>query len=69
VPVVHDSDRGVQIRYTRAAGRSGHSAVGRISAMLDWELQVLGDPIYDIAYVLSDLRGPARSRGSARLTA
>ena len=23
--------------------------------MLDWELQVLGDPMYDVAYVLSDL--------------
>ena len=22
---------------------------------LDWELQVLGDPMYDVAYVLSDL--------------
>ena len=27
----------------------------RISAVLDWELQVLGDPMYDVAYVLSDL--------------
>ena len=26
-----------------------------ISAVLDWELQVLGDPMYDVAYVLSDL--------------
>ncbi len=27
----------------------------RVSAVLDWELQVLGDPMYDVAYVLSDL--------------
>lgn len=27
----------------------------RISAVLDWELQVIGDPMYDVAYVLSDL--------------
>ena len=27
----------------------------RISAVLDWELQMLGDPMYDVAYVLSDL--------------
>jgi len=27
----------------------------RISAVLDWELEVLGDPMYDVAYVLSDL--------------
>lgn len=26
-----------------------------VSAVLDWELQVLGDPMYDVAYVLSDL--------------
>ena len=23
--------------------------------MLDWELQVIGDPMYDVSYVLSDL--------------
>ena len=23
--------------------------------MIDWELQVIGDPMYDVAYVLSDL--------------
>ena len=27
----------------------------RVAAVLDWELQVLGDPMYDIACVLSDL--------------
>ena len=27
----------------------------KISAVLDWELQVIGDPMYDVSYVLSDL--------------
>lgn len=27
----------------------------RISAILDWELQVIGDPMYDVTYVLSEL--------------
>ena len=27
----------------------------RISAILDWELQVIGDPMYDVSYVLSEL--------------
>ncbi|WP_416899456.1 MAG: phosphotransferase family protein [Minwuia sp.] len=27
----------------------------RVSAVLDWELQVIGDPMYDVAYMLSDL--------------
>ena len=27
----------------------------RISAVLDWELQAIGDPMFDVAYVLSDL--------------
>jgi aminoglycoside phosphotransferase (APT) family kinase protein len=26
-----------------------------IAAVVDWELQVIGDPMYDVAYVLSDL--------------
>ena len=27
----------------------------RVSAVLDWETEVLGDPMYDVAYVLSTL--------------
>ena len=27
----------------------------RVSAILDWELQTIADPMYDVAYVLSDL--------------
>ncbi len=26
-----------------------------MSAVLDWELQVIGDPMYDVAYVLTEL--------------
>ena len=26
----------------------------RVSAVLDWETEVIGDPMYDVAYVLSD---------------
>ena len=39
------------------AYRTGNLLVheDRISAVLDWELQVIGDPMYDVAYVLSDL--------------
>jgi aminoglycoside phosphotransferase (APT) family kinase protein len=27
----------------------------RVSALLDWETEVIGDPMYDVAYVLSEL--------------
>ena len=27
----------------------------RVSAVLDWETEVIGDPMYDVAYVLSEL--------------
>ncbi len=39
------------------AYRTGNLLVAddRISAVLDWELQVIGDPMYDVAYVLSEL--------------
>ena len=39
------------------AYRTGNVLVhdDRVSAILDWELQVIGDPMYDVAYVLSDL--------------
>ena len=39
------------------AYRTGNLLVDddRVSAVLDWELQVIGDPMYDVAYVLSDL--------------
>jgi aminoglycoside phosphotransferase (APT) family kinase protein len=48
------SDRVVLVH---GAYRTGNLLVqnDRISAVLDWELQVLGDPMFDVAYVLSDL--------------
>ena len=27
----------------------------KVSAVLDWELQVIGDPMYDVAYMLTEL--------------
>lgn len=39
------------------AYRTGNLMIAedRVSAVLDWELQVIGDPMYDVAYVLSEL--------------
>ena len=39
------------------AYRTGNLLVAddRVSAVLDWELQVIGDPMFDVTYVLSDL--------------
>jgi len=46
-------------RFTLVHGayRTGNLLIAndRISAVLDWELQVIGDPMYDVAYVLSEL--------------
>ena len=46
-----------RVCLVHGAYRTGNLLVDddRISAVLDWELQVLGDPMYDVAYVLSDL--------------
>ena len=46
-----------KITLVHGAYRTGNLLVKdeSISAVLDWELQVLGDPMYDVAYVLSDL--------------
>ena len=43
--------------FVHGAYRTGNLLIDddRISAVLDWELQVIGDPMYDVAYVLSDL--------------
>ncbi|WP_433567262.1 phosphotransferase family protein [Nocardia sp. CA-151230] len=35
---------------------------GRITAVLDWELATLGDPIADLAWLLDDWRGPDEPR-------
>jgi len=46
-------------RFTLVHGawRTGNLLINedKISAVLDWELQVIGDPMYDVAYVLADL--------------
>jgi len=48
---------GERLCLVHGAYRTGNLLVheDRISAVLDWELQVIGDPLYDVAYVLSDL--------------
>ncbi|MGY9073670.1 MAG: phosphotransferase family protein [Acidimicrobiales bacterium] len=49
-----DVDRHVLVH---GAYRTGNLLIDddRVSAVLDWETQVIGDPMYDVAYVLSDL--------------
>jgi aminoglycoside phosphotransferase (APT) family kinase protein len=46
-----------RVTLVHGAYRTGNLLIhdDRISAVLDWELQVLGDPMYDVTYVLSDL--------------
>ena len=46
-----------RLTLVHGAYRTGNFLVDddRVSAVLDWELQVIGDPMYDVAYVLSPL--------------
>ncbi|MGH8595871.1 MAG: phosphotransferase family protein [Gammaproteobacteria bacterium] len=46
-----------RVTLVHGAYRTGNLLIqdDQVSAVLDWELQVLGDPMYDVAYVLSDL--------------
>ncbi len=46
-----------RVTLVHGAYRTGNFLIhdDQVSAVLDWELQVLGDPMYDVAYVLSDL--------------
>jgi aminoglycoside phosphotransferase (APT) family kinase protein len=46
-----------RLALVHGAYRTGNVLIAddRVSAVLDWELQVIGDPMYDVAYVLSDL--------------
>jgi len=46
-----------RLSLVHGAYRTGNMLVDhdRVSAVLDWELQVIGDPMYDVSYVLSDL--------------
>lgn len=45
------------LTLVHGAYRTGNLIIDqdRVTAVIDWELQVIGDPMYDVAYVLSDL--------------
>jgi len=47
----------MRLAFVHGAYRTGNLIVkdDAIAAVIDWELQVIGDPMYDVAYVLSDL--------------
>ena len=55
-----------RLTLVHGAYRTGNLLIDndQISAVLDWELQVIGDPMYDVAYVLTDLN----REGSALLS-
>jgi len=46
-----------RLAFVHGAYRTGNLIVkdDQVAAVIDWELQVIGDPMYDVAYVLSDL--------------
>ena len=46
-----------RLAFVHGAYRTGNLIVhyDAIASIIDWELQVIGDPMYDVAYVLSDL--------------
>jgi aminoglycoside phosphotransferase (APT) family kinase protein len=46
-----------RVTLVHGAFRTGNLLLqdDRVSAVLDWELQMLGDPMFDVTYVLSDL--------------
>ncbi len=46
-----------RLAFVHGAYRTGNLIVrdDAIAAIIDWELEVIGDPMYDVAYVLSDL--------------
>jgi aminoglycoside phosphotransferase (APT) family kinase protein len=46
-----------RLAFVHGAYRTGNLIINddAIAAVIDWELQVIGDPMYDVAYVLSDL--------------
>ena len=56
-----------QFVLVHGAYRTGNVLVDAdsVSAVLDWELQAIGDPMFDVAYVLSDLN---RDRDSTLLS-
>ncbi len=46
-----------RLTLVHGAYRTGNVLIhdDRVSAVLDWELQVIGDPMYDVAYMLTEL--------------
>jgi aminoglycoside phosphotransferase (APT) family kinase protein len=46
-----------RLALVHGAYRTGNLLIhdDRVSAVLDWETEVIGDPMYDVAYVLSEL--------------
>lgn len=46
-----------RLTLVHGAYRTGNLLIDQdqVSAVLDWELQVIGDPLYDVAYVLTEL--------------
>ena len=46
-----------RLAFVHGAYRTGNLIIkdDTITAIIDWELQVIGDPMYDVAYVLSNL--------------
>ncbi len=46
-----------RLTFIHGAYRTGNLIIkdDQVAAVIDWELQVIGDPLYDVAYVLSDL--------------
>ena len=46
-----------QLVLVHGAYRTGNLLIDddRVAAVLDWETEVIGDPMYDVAYVLSEL--------------
>ncbi|HSU90268.1 MAG TPA: phosphotransferase family protein [Sporolactobacillaceae bacterium] len=55
-----------RLAFVHGAYRTGNLIIkdDEIAAIIDWELQVIGDPMYDVAYVLSNLN----SEGSPLLS-
>ena len=53
----HNAPPAERLTLVHGAYRTGNLLIDddRISAVLDWELQVIGDPMYDVAYVLTEL--------------
>jgi aminoglycoside phosphotransferase (APT) family kinase protein len=53
-----------RLALVHGAYRTGNLLIAddRVSAVLDWETEVIGDPMYDVAYVLSELNREGTDR-------